>query len=782
MKINLKKINQGLVIGTLLFGVSQINQAQTFNFTGGVQTYTVPALVSVINVTVIGASGGGNGGLGARYTSSLAVTPGQVLNLYVGGAGTATSGVNVGGYNGGGGEFGNFGNEGSGGGASDIRVAPYALGNRLIVAGGGGGQGGYAGGNGGNSGLVGVAGGAGQPPCTGGGGGTGVAGGVGGTPNGACGFGVSGVLGVGGNGGACAYGGGGGGGGYYGGGGGGSDSDPCCADAAGGGGGSSFCLFTGGTCVVNTAAGNGTIIICAPSLPAPNNTTPGQNLTFCAGNTTTLTASGSGTITWFSVPVGGAVLATGNAFVTPTLSVGNYTYYAEDNQCAPSVSRTAVSLTVSANPTITATSGSICNGQSYTIVASGANTYTFQGGGAIKTPTTTTSYTVVGTSTAGCVSQSFATSTVTVNPTPTISVNSGAICAGQSFTMVASGANTYTYSSGSAVVTPTASANYSVTGTSALGCTSSNTAISSVTVNVANVSVVASSSAVCAGQSASLTASGVNTYSWNTGATTATISATPSVSTVYSVIGTNTVNGCSNTVTTSISVDPNPTVTVNSGVICAGQSFTMVPSGANTYTYSNGSAIATPSANASYTVTGTSTAGCIGNSAISTVTVNALPTVTASSSTSGSICAGQSVSLTASGATTYSWNTGATTAVIAVSPSVTTTYTVNGSSNGCSNVSTVTQAVNSCVGIQTNANQSSAISVYPNPSTGIFTVEFANGLNKTINVTDITGRVVLTTSSTSDKVNVNISNLSNGIYYIKVISNNNTEVIKVVKH
>jgi hypothetical protein len=208
----------------------------------------------------------------------------------------------------------------------------------------------------------------------------------------------------------------------------------------------------------------------------------------------------------------------------------------------------------------------------------------------------------------------------------------------------------------------------------------------------------------------------------------------------------------------------------------------MVASGANTYTYSNGSAIATPTANASYTVTGTSTAGCAGSAAISSVSVSALPTVTVSSSTSGTICAGQSVSLTANGAATYSWNTGGSTAVIVASPSVTTSYTVTGTAaSGCKNTAVITQSVSGCVGIQTIANQSSAVSVYPNPSAGIFTVEFANGLNKTINVTDITGRVVLTTTSTADKVNVNISNLSNGIYYIKVISNNKAEVIKVVK-
>jgi hypothetical protein len=275
--------------------------------------------------------------------------------------------------------------------------------------------------------------------------------------------------------------------------------------------------------------------------------------------------------------------------------------------------------------------------------------------------------------------------------------------------MVPSGANSYTFSNGSAVATPSANSNYTVTGTSIAGCIG-NAAISTVTVNAT------------------------------------------------------------------------PTISVNSGAICAGSSFTMVPSGANSYTFSNGSAIATPTANASYTVTGTSVAGCAGNAAISSVSVSALPTVTVSSSTSGTICAGQSVSLTANGAATYSWNTGATTAVIAVSPSVTTTYTVNGVAvNGCANVSTVTQNVNSCVGIQTTNSKQLAINVYPNPSNGNFTVELADGLAKVINVTDITGRVILTTTSSLDLVNVNISTLSNGIYYIKVASDNKAEVIKVVK-
>jgi sugar lactone lactonase YvrE len=67
-----------------------------------------------------------------------------------------------------------------------------------------------------------------------------------------------------------------------------------------------------------------------------------------------------------------------------------------------------------------------------------------------------------------------------VNCLPIISVNSGTICAGQSFTINPSGATTYSLSSGTSIVTPSVTSNYTVTGTSSLGCTA--LAVCSVTV------------------------------------------------------------------------------------------------------------------------------------------------------------------------------------------------------------------------------------------------------------------------------------------------------------
>jgi hypothetical protein len=129
-----------LGFGTLFGQASTI----TFNFTGAVQTWTVPPCVFTINVIVAGAKGGGaNGGSGARISAPINVTPGQILNIYCGGMGT--QGNASGGWNGGGTGFAsNNGNinyaSWGGGGASDIRIGGVALANRVIVGGGGGGR------------------------------------------------------------------------------------------------------------------------------------------------------------------------------------------------------------------------------------------------------------------------------------------------------------------------------------------------------------------------------------------------------------------------------------------------------------------------------------------------------------------------------------------------------------------------------------------------------------------------------------------------------------------
>jgi len=89
-----------------------------FVYTGAMQSFTVPAGVTSITIEALGAQGGGGGGLGAKMTGTFTVTPGQVLQVLVGGLG------------------GNGGSYGSGGGGGTFVVAP---GNVLLIAAGGGG-------------------------------------------------------------------------------------------------------------------------------------------------------------------------------------------------------------------------------------------------------------------------------------------------------------------------------------------------------------------------------------------------------------------------------------------------------------------------------------------------------------------------------------------------------------------------------------------------------------------------------------------------------------------
>ena len=341
------------------------------------------------------------------------------------------------------------------------------------------------------------------------------------------------------------------------------------------------------------------------------------------------------------------------------------------------------------------------------MVPTGATTYTYSNGSNVVSPTATTDYTVTGTDANGCVSSVGAVSTVTVNALPTVSVNSGAICTGASFTMVATGATTYTYSNGSDVVTPTATADYTVTGTD--------------------------------------------------------------------------VNGCENTAVSTVTVNALPTVSVNSGAICTGSSFTITPTGALTYTYSNGTGVITPTATADYTVTGTDANGCE-NTAVSTVSVNTLPTITAVSS-STLLCVGETSTLTATGALTYEWDNGNTGSVIAVSPTVTTDYTVTGTdANGCSNTAVVSQSVSPCTGIQTVTSKDVMVVVSPNPNKGVFNVKVTEGTLTNVSVIDITGRTIVSTVVNSDNTLLDITQYAEGVYYVVVKTTIGTSIKKVIKN
>ena len=168
-----------------------------------------------------------------------------------------------------------------------------------------------------------------------------------------------------------------------------------------------------------------------------------------------------------------------------------------------------------------------------------------------------------------------------------------------------------------------------------------------------------------------------DSYTWSVNSQTYTSSGT------YQVV-----NGCSTeTLDLTINITPTVTAPANSAV-CVGSSVTLSGSGAATYSWNNGvsNGIAfNPTSTTTYTVTGT-TNGC-SNTAQTTVSVNQLPTVNAG--VDKTICPGTSISLSATGAVSYSWSGGVVNGT-SFTPSATTTYVVTGTNaNNCSNKDTV---------------------------------------------------------------------------------------------
>jgi hypothetical protein len=235
----------------------------------------------------------------------------------------------------------------------------------------------------------------------------------------------------------------------------------------------------------------------------------------------------------------------------------------------------------------------------------------------------------------------------------------------------------------------------------------------------------------------------------------------------------------------TLTVTPSPAITLvaSQTSVCPSNSVSIGATGANTYTWStgaNGALVSvTPTASTVYTVSGETTPGCIGTSSIA-ITTNSVPVVNVASSAS-LICAGQSVNLTASGASSYVWNTAATTTVISVTPSVTTSYTVTGTApNTCSIATVYTQSVSTCTGVDANTTFSNLISIYPNPSNGIITAEFGFNGEKEILITNSVGQLIKVIKTKNSSEVIDLDQYAKGIYYVKIMSNENSSNYRII--
>jgi len=367
-------------------------------------------------------------------------------------------------------------------------------------------------------------------------------------------------------------------------------------------------------------------------------------------------------------PVGGIWSGTGVTnpnFIPATAGVGTHTlnYAYGTGTC---LSTTTTQITVYSQPTLSVNNATICNGQSTALSASGAGAggnYSWSPGTALSctncsnstaNPTNSIVYTVTGTTTEGC--SNTAISTITVNALPLVNAGIDQTLCDQPIPVSLLGTPLGGTWSGSPNVTlggvftpngPETSTLYYTYTISATGCINLDSMIMTVVPPV--IPTIDPTFSLCVYEP-TINLNTILNPSQLGGTWSGTGVTNPTFNPLTAGVGTHTVTysygagTCLNLVTSVITVNPQPTVSVNSGVICNGQSIVLNANGAGVggnYSWTPTTALScttcdTPTANptntTTYTVTGTTALGC-SNTANSIVTVNPLPVVNAGNDT-----------------------------------------------------------------------------------------------------------------------------------------------------
>ncbi|MFH2144123.1 MAG: PKD domain-containing protein, partial [Bacteroidota bacterium] len=446
-----------------------------------------------------------------------------------------------------------------------------------------------------------------------------------------------------------------------------------------------------------------TVTITVNPLPVAPTSVNATLTAICEGSGTSLTyTGGSGdTFEWYTGSCGGTAIGTGNNLnVSPTVTT---TYYGRwENGCGNSTCQ-AITITVNVLPTVDAgVDQVVCDGTPVVLSGSGATTYTWDNGvidGISFTPAVgTLTYTVTGT-TNGCSNTDQVE--VTVNALPTVDAGVDQVtCDGSPVTLSGSGADSYTWDNsvldGIPFIPAVGTITYTVTGTTN-GC--SNTDQVEVTVYELPTVDAGVDQVVCDGTSVTLSGDGADSYTWDNGVLDG-ISFTPAVGTLtYTVTGTT--NGCSNTDQVIVTVNEIPTASVSvvdaSCGLSDGSATVSASGGTGTYTYLWSDSLSQVTETAitlgigTYYVTVDD-----GNCSFVTsafVSENGAPIITVNT-TDTTVCEGQSVILTVSGADSYLWTPSTfldndTASVVVCTPGISTTYTITGTTNNCSAQATI---------------------------------------------------------------------------------------------
>jgi hypothetical protein len=474
----------------------------------------------------------------------------------------------------------------------------------------------------------------------------------------------------------------------------------------------------------------------------------GQDISSC--NSQAITLNGSGAINYFwnqNVSNGVPFTPTANGtYLVTGFNANGCSQWDETNV-------TLGQLSINAGQDL-----SVCPGDTVTLNATGAQTYTWTNAVTNNQPfVATQSGTYIATGVDGSCTD---TDTLQINVLPLPQINAGndtVLCAGGLVTLNASGGQNYTWNNGiqnAVPFTALSSATYIVTGFSPAGCANQDT-VEVVANTVPNINA-GNDVSTCSGQAVVLSGIGGFNLQWNNGVQDG-VPFYPTGNGTYIVTGMSN-DGCYGIDTLNVSVGTLPDISAgNDQVICQGDSVVLAANGGLTYQWSNGEqngASIFPTQSITLGVTGFSGAGCSNTDSMS-ITVN-----NPSQST-----------INANGIDVYSLN--------GIEYTTSGTYTqVIPNSVGCDSTITLILSMD-YTGI--SEASSTPLNAYPNPTNGELNIVVPDALiGQTAKLTDISGKQIARILLSESLVNVSMGNLSAGTYFL-TMDNESCAPIRVVK-
>jgi hypothetical protein len=510
----------------------------------------------------------------------------------------------------------------------------------------------------------------------------------------------------------------------------------------------------------------------------------GVDTALCAGDSLVLDAGNPGSSYMWS-----------NMTTAQTLTVnsaGTYSVMVMDT-ITGCMNTDGITISINANPVVNlGADTAICDGTTLVLDAGNAGaSYMWNDSSSMQTLSITMAgmYDVVVTDSNGC--NGVDTFNLMINPLPVVNIGPDTTQCGGMITLDAGNAGSsfmWSDSTNAQTLNASATGNYYVTVTDGNNCSSTDTAM--VTINPIPVVDLGPDVNQCGGSVVLDAGNPGLTYLWTDNSNFQTL--TVYLSGTFDVTVTDTLTGCNNADTVNITILSQPVVNLGADTTQCGGVITLDAgagfSSYNWYCSMCNNQTLTVNTSGTYMVMVGNGTGCFGYDTINVV-IHTLPAVGMTPFTSPTCIQSLPFALTNglppggvySGTAVSGGMFDPALAGVGLFP---ITYTVT-DINGCSNATSQTIQVNNCIGI-TEVTMLEGVTVYPNPTSGSFTIAIANAnFNEiTVNITDIQGKVVF--SETDNNVSadynkqINLESLAKGIYYIKMTTGTDMKISKLI--